>query len=182
MTRPAGISGWCSKWRLVTLRELACVTFLLTLSAVASAQTASQIVTWKGSLNSATPLRSGEKITAHLKATIKSGWHVYSISQLPGGPSPTIIGVPDGQFLSVAGTILGPLPREAYDPNFDMKTAFYEHSAAFKVPLEVTPTAMPGAGKIVIKVRFQTCNDTICLPPSTVEVPLAFRVAASSGP
>ena len=142
----------------------------------------SEVVTWKASLSSSAPLKRGEKITAKLQATIKSGWHVYSISQMPGGPSPTIIGVPDGQLLSEAGTILGPLPREAYDPNFDMKTEFYERSAAFKVPLEVTATATPGAGKIVVKVRFQTCNDRICLPPSTVEVPLAFRVATSSAP
>ncbi len=140
----------------------------------------SQIVTWRASLNSNAPLKHGEEVTAQLKATIRNGWHVYSISQLPGGPSPTIISVPKGQPLNEAGAILGPPPLEAYDPNFNMKTEFYERSATFKVPLEVTQTASPGASKIVIKVHFQTCNDHLCLPPTKIEVPLIFRVAGSS--
>jgi DsbC/DsbD-like thiol-disulfide interchange protein len=177
MNRLKGVSGLCTSTRSIVLRSLVCFGFLLTSLPLAKAQTPSQIVTWKASLNSSAPLKHGDKITAQLHATIRNGWHVYSISQLLGGPSPTIINVPDGQPLSQAGTILGPFPREAYDPNFNMKTEFYERSAAFKVPLEVAPTAKRGDGKIVIKVRFQTCNDRICLPPSTVEVPLNFRVS-----
>jgi DsbC/DsbD-like thiol-disulfide interchange protein len=179
MNRLMGVSQLCASMRSIVLRLLVCFAFLLAFLTLAKAQMPSQVVTWKAS-NSSAPLKHGDKITAQLRATIANGWHVYSISQPPGGPSPTIIGVPDGQSLSEAGTILGPLPREAFDPNFNMETEFYERSAAFKVPLEVTPTAKPGSGKIVIKVRFQTCNDRICLPPSTVEVPMAFRVATRS--
>jgi DsbC/DsbD-like thiol-disulfide interchange protein len=180
MIKLRGVSGLCTSGRSIVLRPLVCFAFLLTFLPLAKAQTPSQVVNWKASLNSSAPLKHGEKITAQLQATIRDGWHVYSISQPPGGPSPTIIGVPDGLPLSQAGTIIGPLPLEAYDPNFDMKTEFYERSAAFKVPLEVTPKAKPGSGNITIKVRFQTCNDRLCLPPSKIEVPLAFRVATSS--
>jgi len=179
MNRLSGSSVRRTSKRSILLRPLLYASFSLTVSAFAQPQTPSQVVTWMASLDSSTPLKRGAKITAQLQATIRNGWHVYSISQLPGGPSPTIISVPDGQPLSEVGTILGPLPREAYDSNFDMKTEFYERSATFKVPLEVAPAAKPGAGRIVIHVRFQTCNDNLCLPPSKIEVPLTFRIAGS---
>jgi thiol:disulfide interchange protein DsbD len=102
---------------------------------------------------------------------------MYSISQPPGGPTTTEISVPAKQVLEAAGTITGPVPQTAYDPNFEMQTEFYEGSASFNVPLVVSSKAKPRPAKVVIDVLFQVCNDTMCLPPTTVHVPLAVTIA-----
>lgn len=143
----------------------------------AMAQTPSEVVKWHASLPAPGLVKRGGKVTAKLKAKIEPGWHVYSISQPPGGPTPTVISVPKGQRLRQVGPVTGPMPHSVYDPNFQMRTEFYRDSALFKIPLRATPKAALGAGKATIGVLFQACNDRICLPPSTVHVSLDFRIA-----
>ena len=38
-------------------------------------------------------LKSGEKLSAKLKAQIEENWHLYAVEQLTGGPFPTKISV-----------------------------------------------------------------------------------------
>jgi thiol:disulfide interchange protein DsbD len=122
-------------------------------------------------------LQPGEKFSIEVFAKISSGWHVYSITQPPGGPTTTVISVPSKQPFHLAGAVIGPKPQTAYDPNFEMKTEFYEEAASFKVPLVVDSKAKPGPAKVVIDVLFQVCNETTCMPPTTVHVPLNVTIA-----
>jgi thiol:disulfide interchange protein DsbD len=156
-------------------KRFAILAILMTLSATAFAL--DDVVQWSAKLDSARPLKPGEKVFATLNAKIESGWHMYSITQPPGGPTRTIISVTPKQVLQAAGTITGPVPQTAYDPNFEMNTEFYEESASFKVPLVVGSSAKPGPATVVIDVLFQVCNDTTCMPPTTVHVPLKVTIA-----
>jgi thiol:disulfide interchange protein DsbD len=119
---------------------------------------------------------AGAKFTANLTTKIAPGWHVYSITQPPGGPVATVITVPKGQPFTQAGAITGPMPEQAYDPNFDMQTEFYAESASFKVPLVVDLAAKPTPAKVVIDVLFQVCNDRFCLPPKTLRVDTSVMI------
>lgn len=160
------------------LLRTAQVVLLLVVSTVAiDAQQASDIVHWAAKISPVHSLKPGEKATATLDAKIEEGWHVYSISQPPGGPATTVISVPSKQAIRLDGKVTGPVPESAYDPNFEMQTEFYEESAIFKVPLVVDSTAKAGPVKGAIDVLFQACNDRLCLPPTTIQVPLTFRVA-----
>jgi thiol-disulfide isomerase/thioredoxin len=58
-------------------------------------------------------------------------------------------------------------------------TEFYQHSVNFDVPLVVDPAANSGLASAIIDVRFQTCNERLCLRPTTIHVPLA--VTTTSG-
>jgi thiol:disulfide interchange protein DsbD len=137
-------------------------------------------VHWTAKLPSGPALKSGTKITADLSATIEDGWHVYSITQPPGGPLRTVITVPADQALRGDGKITGTEPHSSYDPNFQMETQYYEESVSFKVPLVVDSSAKAGPANSVVNVRFQTCNDRLCLPPTTIHVPLAGTIAKAS--
>jgi thiol:disulfide interchange protein DsbD len=119
----------------------------------------------------------GAKFTADLTTKIAPGWHVYSITQPPGGPIATLITVPKGQPFTLAGAITGTMPEQAYDPNFDMQTEFYAENASFKVPLQVAADAPAGPKMLGVDVYFQVCNDRLCLPPTTVHVPLKVTIA-----
>ncbi len=162
-------------------RSVCATAFIVFVSIAALAQRPNEVVTWKGSLPVPAALRPGAKVTAKLEAKIQAGWHVYSISQPPGGPTPTVISVPEGQPFRLAGPVAGPVPHSVYDPNFQMQTEYYVDSATFRVPLRVAAGAASGPGKAMIDVIFQTCNDRICLPPATVHVPLSYRVLAPAG-
>ncbi len=155
--------------------------FLLVVSVVSvDAQGASDVVHWSVKISSAHALNPAEKVTAILTAKIEEGWHLYSISQPPGGPMATVISVPAGQVVHTQDPIAGPMPQTAYDPNFQMETEFYEQSAQFQVPLIVNDTAKSGPAKVIIDVFYQTCNDTTCLPPTTVHVPFKVTITAGS--
>jgi thiol:disulfide interchange protein len=153
---------------------------ILTQGSMSVAQSPSDVVKWSAALPSSKSLKPGAKLITRLEAKIKDGWHVYSITQPPGGPAPTIISVPRDQALRSDGEVTGTQPRSSYDPNFQMETQYYEESVRFRVPLAVYSSAKSGPANSVINVRFQTCDDRVCLPPATVHVRLSATVADSN--
>ena len=106
-------------------------------------------------------------MTAHIHAVIQPGWHVYAMDQKPGGPIAARIIVPLDQAFVLVGDIDEPSPTRVYDPNFNMETRFYENEASFAVPLTATKA---GSTKLSIDVRYQACNDSICLQPTTAQL------------
>jgi thiol:disulfide interchange protein DsbD len=124
--------------------------------------------------------RAGQQFELRLAARIEEGWHLYSISQPPGGPIPTRITLPAGQRFSLAGAPVGPQPRQEFDPNFSMETEWYDGSAAFSLPILVAADTPPGAHRLEVHVRYQTCNDRLCLPPKTEKLFIDVSVAGGS--
>lgn len=129
-------------------------------------------------------LQPGAKFRVQLSAEITDGWHVYSITQPPGGPTTTAITVPTAQPFKLAGQIIAPPPHVAYDANFEMNTETYEEHVEFDVPVALTSNAHPGNQELAIDVRFQVCNDTTCMPPTTehLKVPVKIEAGKSAAP
>jgi DsbC/DsbD-like thiol-disulfide interchange protein len=159
-------------------RLLRIAIFLIALPAFG--QTAEQIVQW--SAHGQTSAHPGDLVKITLQARIQAEWHVYSVSQMPGGPARTVISVTDKQPFKQDGLLQPPPPHTAFDPNFNINTETYQGTVQFKLPVRVAKGAPSGAQKIVIEVLFQTCNDTTCLPPHTTHlfVPIVVTAAGSS--
>jgi thiol:disulfide interchange protein DsbD len=121
---------------------------------------------------------AGGKGTARINASIGGGWNMYSITQGGGGPIPTRISLGEGPFK--IGAVSGPRPKVKLDPNFGINTESYSGSAAFTVPFTVNADASEGASTLNAKVRYQVCNDTVCLPPKTVPLAASLTVTAAS--
>jgi thiol:disulfide interchange protein DsbD len=146
---------------------LLAVVFLLLFTGNTQAQNP---VTWSIKAVTRGTHKPGDKFTAQVAAQIASGWHVYSITQAAGGPIPTRITVPDGQPFKLAGGVSGPRPQVAMDPNFEINTETYEGGATFSVPIVVAADVLAGAQALNINVRYQACNDKLCLPPRTAKL------------
>lgn len=123
-------------------------------------------------------LQPGAKFPVQLSAEITDGWHVYSITQPSGGPTTTVITVPAAQPFKLAGQIIAPPPHIAYDSNFEMNTETYENHAEFNAPIAITSNAHPGNQELAIDVRFQVCNDTTCMPPTTDHLKVPVKIEA----
>ena len=123
--------------------------------------------------------KPGDRLTAQISASIGGGWHMYSITQGGGGPIPTRITVAEGAF-KAAGSPSGTAPRREMDPNFGIMTEFYAGSATFRVPLTVDAAAVPGPQALTINVRYQVCNETVCLPPKTLKVSAPVEIVATT--
>ncbi|MFM8392378.1 MAG: cytochrome c biogenesis protein CcdA, partial [Acidobacteriota bacterium] len=118
-------------------------------------------------------VKSGEKARIILTATIDPSWHLYSLTQPPGGPRPTRIAIDEASPVTLIGAPRQPKPRVAPDPNFSTPgqppflTETFENKVDFSLDVEVKPAAPAGATKVILKVSYQACDDHQCLPPRT---------------
>jgi len=119
----------------------------------------------------------GSKVLARLEGRIDPGWHVYSMTS--AGAIPTTIKLAANAAIEKARIFQAP-PKKAYDPNFQLDTETYEGSAVFLLELQLRPDAAAGASEVSAEVRYQTCNDKVCIPPRrrTVSATLTVEPAA----
>ena len=54
----------------------------------------------------------------------------------------------------------------------------YEDTFEIKVPVRVDAKAKPGEYSLKGKLRYQACDDRVCLPPTTIPVEIRLQVAA----
>jgi thiol:disulfide interchange protein DsbD len=118
-------------------------------------------------------LKADEKFKAALKAEIEEGWHLYALEQPEGGPVATTIKIPENSPFRIEGKLTSSAYISKSDPNFvidekPLETKFFEKQAEFNIPLQATGDAK--ADDLAVNVRFQVCNDTVCLPAKTVKV------------
>jgi thiol:disulfide interchange protein len=126
-------------------------------------------VTW-----AASAAARGDSVTFTLAARIATGWHLYSLSQGPGGPVATrVTAMPPAR---IVGTLVAPAPTLAFDRSFGIVTETYEDAVDFR-----GMAIAPASGSLILRVLYQTCDDRVCLPPATVDVPVQ-RTAAVAAP
>ncbi len=119
-------------------------------------------------------IRTGDTIRADLKVVLDAGWKLYATDQPQGGPYATKITAVEGRPFEISGSVESPKPTVKPDPLFigldgkALVTKFFTETATFRVPLRATAEA--AVDDVAIDVRFQVCNDTICLPARTVRV------------
>jgi DsbC/DsbD-like thiol-disulfide interchange protein len=121
---------------------------------------------------------SGRTVPITLQADIANGWHIYSLTQKPGGPIPLTFQLIDGGDVIVRGVIKAPQPESAFDKNFGIETQLYSGSPRFTIPVGVPGRSLPGIRKIQVGARYQVCSETLCLPPRTDKLGVTLRVTA----
>jgi thiol:disulfide interchange protein len=169
--------------QVISTRRLWGLALLVSLLAmVALGQARLNVVEWSGRLEPAS-VRPGERAKLLVTAKIDPGWHVYGLSQPPGGPRPTRIALEEGSVFALAGAPQQPKPVTKFDPNFQIDTHTFAGEVTFTVPVQVAADAAPGAQTLVAKVTFMACDDHQCLPPRTkpVEVPVMIAAAGATG-
>jgi len=125
-----------------------------------------QVVEWTGIAGAPKP---GPENTAlvdlQVQVTVTGGWHVYSLTQTTGGPTPMTVKV--SPPYEIAGEIKGPPADKAQDPNFGILTETYSGEQVFTIPLKLASTASLNPPPIEVKIRSQACSDKLCLPART---------------
>ena len=125
--------------------------------------------------------RPGRRVVGLLKAEIEPGWHLYSPTTPAGGPIPTKIEMAESP--SVAGwKLFQPQPNRRMDDNFQLETETYEEEAVFQFDILLAKDASLGSAELEAQVRFQVCDDRLCLPPvrKTATATLSINTAAAA--
>lgn len=131
-------------------------------------------------------VKPGQKAKILITAKIEPTWHLYSLTQPPGGPRPTRITLEDGMPMTIDGPVRQPKPTIAPDPNFSIPgqppfmTETFEREAIFTVPVKFAANAPEGPQKFIVKVYFQACDDHQCLPPRTKRVEIDGLITSTA--
>ena len=120
--------------------------------------------------------RPGEHVRLLITAAMAPGWYIYSV--VPQGelaPPPTRI-TTDPAGLASEGPVYETNPTQKVDKVFGLPLAFHPAAARFYQNLRVPDDAEPGRRTVSTTVRYQTCNDRICLPPRDETLQAALTI------
>lgn len=109
------------------------------------------------------------------KATIESGWHLYSQTVPEGGPIATSFIYDDSEGnIIIVGNTSEEEGHTINDPVFKMEIKYFEKDATFKQRIKVEE----GVSTVMAFVEFMVCDDSKCLPPTEVE--LVFNLSENT--
>ncbi len=103
-----------------------------------------------------------------ITATIKPGWHIYSISQAPGGPVRTGIELKQSDVFGLRGDFRAvPPPEKKNEPIFDdLLVEIHHGSVTWHVPIELAAGVDLATLRIEGWITAQPCDPNTCLPPN----------------
>ena len=117
--------------------------------------------------------------TITFKASIESGWHLYSTNLPAGGPTSAEVVFETLEGAELIGSLVaGKGEIEKNDPIFEMKVRYYENEATFTQKVKL----LGGDYRLQGYLRYGACNDETCLPPTTYEFDIKGSVDAKSAP
>ena len=129
----------------------------------------------------------GSHVLARFAAKIEPGWHLYSLTTPKGGPIPTTSSLGENPVIG-AVKLYQPKPERKLDPNFQIDTETFAGEVILLYDVEINKDAPAGSADITAQVRYQCCNDRLCLPPkrksasASVTIDPAARASAITIP
>jgi DsbC/DsbD-like thiol-disulfide interchange protein len=146
----------------------------------AAPQSGPDPVQWTFALKENT-VKPGGKVLATLTATIQPGWHMYSMTTPKGGPIPTTATLADNPAIA-AVKVFQPKPERQIDTAFKLETETFEKQLPLLLEITAKPNAAAGPVILEAQVRYQACQNTLCLPPKKKVAKTTLKVDASATP
>ena len=113
----------------------------------------------------------------HFTAKIDDGWHVYGLHIPEDGPNPTSFTFAEINGAELVGDVTSPSKLiTKYDDTFGMELNWYEHEVTFVQKIKITGETFAVKGYL----RYMTCDDRSCLPPTTEDFDFAGKGVAKA--
>ncbi|TDQ11617.1 protein-disulfide reductase DsbD domain-containing protein [Pedobacter metabolipauper] len=114
---------------------------------------------------------SKTEATVVIRATVDEGWHLYSQYMADGGPIKTTFTFAPSKAYKLNGKTIEPKPIVKFEKTFDMNVSYFEKVVTFQQKVKIT-----GANPVVKgTVEFMVCDDTQCLPPSSIDFTIPVK-------
>lgn len=125
------------------------------------------------------PVPRGKEFQIAVVADIAKGFHMNSHKPTDAYLIPTTLTAELPPGFQLKDTIYpnGKLEKFTFSP--DKPLDVYTGSVTIKLRLAAAADAPLGAATIPMTLRYQTCNDTTCLPPVKIPVVAKFEVSAA---
>lgn len=118
-------------------------------------------------------VKAGAKFEVGVSGQIDDGWHVYAMEEPDGGPIATQVALADGDAANLL-RVAEDKPHMVQDAAFNLQTGVHLKTVAYTLHLQAGTET--GSRPLHVVVRYQSCNENVCLPPraETIEVPLVI--------
>ena len=117
----------------------------------------------------------GGRAMAQITLTVLKGWHINANPAADESSIPTEVTVESVSGLT-CGQAVYPRPRIEKLSFSDQPLLVFDGSTVIQVPVSAAATAKPGTHSLAGVVRFQACNDQICLPPARLKFELVVEM------
>jgi uncharacterized protein YyaL (SSP411 family) len=125
---------------------------------------------------------AGQLLRATVSITIKEGWHIYANPTGVQVLNPTTLALDPGEAATSIQVDYPPGQSRLTRSAGTERAAFYEGN--IRIPLSITLSNDAPSGKSTLRLRmkYQPCNDRVCLPAASLTIPLdVFIGVRSSG-
>ncbi|HWW63096.1 MAG TPA: protein-disulfide reductase DsbD domain-containing protein, partial [Thermoanaerobaculia bacterium] len=122
-------------------------------------------VTIEGSVSK----RTGEQVEGIVLAHINAGWHINSAKPLDEFAIPTVLELDNAQLVNVQYP-----QHELHAFGFSGGKQIAVYQGTIQIPF----TAKVTGDRIEATLRYQSCNDNVCLPPNTAKGVISASVVA----
>ncbi len=122
---------------------------------------------------------AGDQLVLITTVTMDEGWHIYAVNEKMEGPISTEVTMTGPDIVSSVGMTIEPEPINKFDGGFQAEMYFHEGVVVLKTPVELSAQVLPGMQEIEAAIRYQACDDRVCLPPTTVSNKLVMNVVAA---
>jgi uncharacterized protein len=148
----------------------------------ALAQVPIQVVTASARVAEGQQPVAGREFNALVSLLIKEGWHIYAnptgvdilkpttLSLEPDQPADKIdVAYPAGKAM-----VLDSLGTE--------KVLLYEGKTEIPIRITLARNAKPGKVLLMLKLKYQACDDKVCLAPASLAIPVELKIGQSANP
>ena len=118
---------------------------------------------------------SPSEVDVVFTGVIDAGWHVYSVDNESGGPTPATFHFETKRGVKLLGGLRAVGNEiEKTDPVFNMKVKYFENKVSFVQRLRLESQEFAAKGYL----EYGSCNDKSCMPPMQAE----FSLKGTDGP
>jgi len=102
-----------------------------------------------------------------INGIVDKGWHTYSQEKNDAVPFPTLISFKENKDYKLSGKAVESNAHEEFDATLNEKLFVFTEKAEFKQKINITGKSPQ---TIAFKVEYICCDNTMCLPPTTVDL------------
>jgi DsbC/DsbD-like thiol-disulfide interchange protein len=128
---------------------------------------------------SADKAQRGRTVQAAVVVEIPAGYHINSNRPLAKFLIPTSLKVdaPGGIRVGAVSYPRAQLRNFSFSPD---KLSVYEGRAVLRFNITVPANYAPGMAELRVRLKYQSCNDEACFPPTTREIKLPISVVGAN--
>lgn len=131
---------------------------------------------------STSAIRPGDKFRIAVKLDVADGYHINAHVPSLDFLIPTSVDIQPASGLKIGSPVYPAPELKSFSFSPDKKLSVHEGSVVITADAEAASDLKPGSGTIAAKVQVQSCNDSQCLAPVTldVQIPVTFAAAGTA--